>query len=287
MSLTNTLRKAAFVASIAILCTLPPGFSAAQTFSDLYERETGRQPDVIFVPTPQNIVDDMLTLAGLRPGERLYDLGCGDGRIVVTAAKEYGADAVGVDIDPNRIAESRENAERAGVADKVKFIQGDLFKTNFRDADVVSLYLLPSLNEKLRPRLLRELRPGTRIVSHAFSMGDWTPDKTSGGGRGDVYLWFVPADVDGTWSINFDEGAQGTLKLRQKYQKVDGRLELNGENHPFEGARLRGSEMTFDIRSGAGTRRITAVFNGGRAHGSLKEPDGIGAWSGQRRTLIG
>ena len=136
-----------------------------------------RTPDVIYVPTPPEVVDEMLRMAKIRPWDVLYDLGSGDGRIAIAAARQYGIRAVGIDIDPQRIAEANENARAAGVANKVRFILGDLFQADISEATVVTLYLLDSLNEKLRPKLLRELQPRTRIVSHAFRMGDWQPQK--------------------------------------------------------------------------------------------------------------
>ena len=151
------------------------------------------QPDVIFVPTPQDVVDEMLRLAGVHKGDVLYDLGCGDGRIPVTAAKRYGIRAVGIDIDPERIREANENAKRAGVTGLVTFRQENLFTADFREASVVTLYLLPELNLKLEPRLLAELKPGTRIVSHEFDMGDWKPDKQLELNGRVIYLWRVPA----------------------------------------------------------------------------------------------
>lgn len=147
--------------------------------------------DVPYVPTKQEVVEAMLTLANVGPNDMLYDLGCGDGRIVVTAAKKFGAKAVGIDIDPERIQEARENAQKAAVENKVAFLQQDLFKADFSKASVVSLYLLPSVNIKLRPKLL-QLKPGTRVVSHAFDMGDWKPDKQMAVGNSTIYLWTVP-----------------------------------------------------------------------------------------------
>jgi SAM-dependent methyltransferase len=148
--------------------------------------------DVPFVPTPEPVVDKMLELARLGPNDIVYDLGSGDGRIVITAAKRYGVRGVGIDIDPDRIREARENARKAGVADRVEFRQGDLFKADIRDATVVTLYLLTSVNRQLRPKLLAELRPGTRIVSHAFDMGDWKPAATAYVGANTVHYWIVP-----------------------------------------------------------------------------------------------
>jgi len=149
-------------------------------------------PDVIYVPTPQEVVDEMLKLAKVGKGDVLYDLGSGDGRIPVTAAKRFGIRAYGIDIDPQRIAEANDNAKRNGVTHLVEFRQEDLFKARFSEASVVTLYLLPDLNVKLRPRLLAELKPGTRIVSHQFDMGTWKPDrKVELNGR-TIYLWTIP-----------------------------------------------------------------------------------------------
>lgn len=150
-----------------------------------------RTPDVVYVPTPQEIVDEMLKVASVGPKDVLYDLGSGDGRIPITAAKRWGTRGVGIDIDPNRIREARTNASAAKVTDKVKFIQGDLFELDLTPATVITLYLLPDLNVKLRPRLLA-LKAGTRIVSHDFAMGDWKPERTINRDGRTVYYWTVP-----------------------------------------------------------------------------------------------
>jgi ribosomal protein L11 methylase PrmA len=154
--------------------------------------QTNRNPDVIFVPTPQELVDDMLRLADVKPGDVLYDLGSGDGRIPITAARRYGIRAVGIDIDPARIKEANENAKTANVTRLVTFRQEDLFLATWKEATVITLYLLPELNVKLRPRLWAELKPGTRIVSHAFDMGDWKPEKKLESNGRTVYFWTIP-----------------------------------------------------------------------------------------------
>jgi SAM-dependent methyltransferase len=151
-----------------------------------------RTPDVIYVPTPQEVVNKMLELAGVTAKDMVYDLGCGDGRIVITAAQRHGARGVGIDIDPQRIREAKENATRAKVTDRVRFIQGDLFEADISEATVVTLYLLTELNIKLRPKLMKELRPGTPVVSHAFAMGDWKPERTEHVSGSTVYLWRIP-----------------------------------------------------------------------------------------------
>jgi ribosomal protein L11 methylase PrmA len=150
-------------------------------------------PDVIYVPTPPEVVEEMLRLADVRKGDVLYDLGSGDGRIPVTAAKKFGIRAVGIDIDPERIREANANAKRNGVEKLVKFRNEDLFKASFKEATVVTLYLLPELNVKLRPRLWNELRPGTRIVSHQFDMAEWKPEKTVELNGRTIYFWTIPA----------------------------------------------------------------------------------------------
>jgi ubiquinone/menaquinone biosynthesis C-methylase UbiE len=150
-----------------------------------------RQPDVIFVPTPQEVVDAMLKLAGVKAGDVVYDLGCGDGRIVITAAQKYGARGIGIDIDPQRIKEATANAQKAGVSDRVKFMNADLFETNLSEANIVTLYLLPSLNLKLQPKLMRELRAGSRVVSHSFDMGDWKPEREQDIDGRHIYLWTI------------------------------------------------------------------------------------------------
>ena len=156
------------------------------------DKPAERHPDVIFVPTPQEVVEDMLRLANVKAGDVLYDLGSGDGRIAITAAKMYGVRAVGIDIDPARIREANENAKKAGVEKLVQFRQADLFQSDFRDATIVTLYLLPDLNVKLRPKLWAELKPGSRVVSHQFDMGDWKPEKRLESGTRTIYFWTVP-----------------------------------------------------------------------------------------------
>jgi hypothetical protein len=177
----RSVRKSCF---LVLLLALSVSLTCAQT-------KQLREPDVVFVPTPQEVVDEMLKVANVHAGDVLYDLGSGDGRTVISAAK-LGARATGIDINPVRIKEAEENAAKQGMTGKVTFKNEDLFETNFRDATVITLYLLPSLNVKLMPKLL-QLRPGTRIVSHDFDMGDWKPEKTLDLNGHTVYFWTVPA----------------------------------------------------------------------------------------------
>lgn len=181
-----------FQAVAAALLLVTSACSAAETSQAQASQTATRTPDVIYVPTPPQVVDAMLEMAKVRDGDVLYDLGSGDGRIPIAAAKKFKVRAVGIDIDPERIAEANANARQAGVTDEVKFRQEDLFEADFSDATVVTLYLLNSLNEKLRPKLLRELKPGTRIVSHAFTMGDWKPEQSRDVDGNMIYMWTVP-----------------------------------------------------------------------------------------------
>ncbi len=181
------MRLRTFVLSFAIIAALTAPSSAQQAAPTPL-----RSPDVIFVPTPQEVVDAMLKLAKVSASDIIYDLGSGDGRTPITAAKTYGARGVGIDIDPQRIKEAMENLKIAGVADKVRFLNQDLFTTNISEATVVTLYLLPSLNLKVLPKLNAELKPGTRIVSHAFDMGEIKPQQTQNVNGRTIYLWTVP-----------------------------------------------------------------------------------------------
>ncbi|KPF94971.1 hypothetical protein IP86_20530 [Rhodopseudomonas sp. AAP120] len=229
-------------------------------------------PDVHYVPTPQDVVDRMLELTGPKPGDYLIDLGSGDGRIPVTAAKRFGINAHGVDIDPVRITEAEANAQRAGVQDKVKFIRANLFETEIGKADIVTLYLLETLNAKLRPRLLNELRPGTRVVSHTFSMGDWTADKHEKVGGRDVYFWIVPARVEGAWRLQNGERAV-ELQLKQTYQNVTATATVDGQPLPIEAVSLRGAELSF---------RIAGQDYRGKVEGNALVPSGGGDWRAER-----
>ena len=180
------MRLHRLVACVALIgvCVTP---AAAQQGAGL------RTPDVIFVPTPQEVVDAMLKMAKVTKNDVIYDLGSGDGRIPITAAKVYGVRAIGIDIDPVRVSEANAAAKAAGVTDKVRFLNQDLFATDISEATVVTLYLLPSLNLKLIPKFMKELKPGTRVVSHAFDMGDWKPEQTQSVDGRTIYYWTIPA----------------------------------------------------------------------------------------------
>ena len=229
---------------------------------------------VPYVPTPQGVVERMLEIARVGPGDFLADLGSGDGRIVITAAKKYGARGFGVDLDPERIKDSNDNARRAGVADKVTFYQRNLFETDLGAATVITLYLLPRVNLDLRPRLL-DLRPGTRLVSHDFDMGDWradthvnmpAEDKYAGaGGSSDIYFWVVPAKVAGVWQWELQLSGKPLayeLKLDQSYQRISGSVSVGGRPVKLQEARLRGGEISFGFTADVNGSPVKHQFTG-------------------------
>lgn len=192
MSVRRLPLLAAALAAVLVPTHLVTGVSAASPQAATAQAPT-RTPDVIFVPTPDEVVEAMLKVAKVGANDVVYDLGCGDGRIVIAAAQKLGARGVGIDIDPERIQEATANATRAGVNDRVKFMQADLFTSDISEATVVTLYLLPSLNEKLMPKLMKELKPGTRVVSHAFGMPDsWPPEQKLDVNGRTVYFWTIP-----------------------------------------------------------------------------------------------
>ena len=222
--------------------------------------------DVPYVPTAQTTVDEMLKIANVTAKDYVIDLGSGDGRIVVSAAK-LGATAMGVDINPQRIKESHENAKAAGVTDKVKFFQQDLFQTKFSDATVLTIYLLPSVNVRLRPTILNDMKPGTRVVSHDFDMGDWKPDQQKDLGTDQVYFWIVPAKVDGAWTAKIGNDSY-KLDLSQKYQEVSGAATATGKSSKVENGRLAGETFTFELVEGSNRRVLSGKVSGNSITGN-------------------
>jgi hypothetical protein len=260
-------REAATSAGIAFVISLltlagcisdqgKPSGAAVDSPSRQIRTEAATNPPavlfVVFVGTPQDVVDRMLKMAHVTKADVVCDLGCGDGRIVVTAAKKFGTRGIGFDLDPQRIKESRANAEQAGVTDRVTFKQQDLFKTPISEATVLTMYLLPSVNMKLRPRILSELRPGTRVVSHAFTMEDWKPDQQSSEGGGNVYFWLVPANLTGTWKVSGlgQAGASGTLDVEQKFQQAKATLDTGNGAQPVRDFKIEGDRVTFTVDAG-------------------------------------
>ncbi len=238
--------------------------------------------EVPYVQTPQAVVDKMLELAGVRAGDFVIDLGSGDGRIVIAAAKRHGARGFGVDIDETLVAEATRRAQSEGVADRVVFYQRDLFETDLRQATVVTMYLLPEYNLLLRPKLLAQLRPGARVVSHDWDMGDWTPDykaevpvpdKPLGLRKSsNVYIWIVPARVEGRWSFVFPLGGTVDLaeaRIEQRYQEIGGTVRIGAAVLPIERGAIRGDEISFRVEHASGTIRFQGRVAQDRIEGSM------------------
>lgn len=242
----------------------PADFAVAQ--------DTGPVHSAPYIPSPRATVDEMLRLAAVRPGDIVYDLGAGDGRVVIAAAKKFDTRGVGVEIDARLVAQARRNAELAGVSDRVRFLQQDLFATSLRDATVVALYLSPNLNEKLRPALLA-LAPGTRIVSHSSGMGDWRPDRKTSI-RKDVLLWIVPARVAGRWrsAPGMARTARALeLEVTQRYQEISASAWLGGAPvHVWE-ARLQADRLSFVIVENPGADGEAGLYFEGRVAGGAIE----------------
>lgn len=218
-------------------------------------RAVSQDLDVPYVPTPEIVVERMLDLADVQPSDYVIDLGSGDGRIVIAAAKR-GASGHGIDLDPQRIAEARENASNAGVNDQIMFMEQNIFETDFSEASVITMYLLPSINKKLRPKLLDKLPPGTQVVSHSFDMGEWKADKevTTIGGNGtqnhEIYYWVIPAKVNGTWEWTLN-GTQFSMGINQKFQEINIDLsDSNGTSYDIKKAELQGRRISIRAENG-------------------------------------
>lgn len=233
---------------------------------DDYSTEPGRLLDVPFVPTDEDVLEAMLNLGGVGPKDLLYDLGSGDGRILITAARDRGTRGIGVEIDPLRIADAMDEAGHFRVEYLVDFIEEDIFTADFSDATVVTLYLLESINVQLRPRFLSELRPGTRIISHAFDMGDWKADEQlelrGGNMRSiNIYKWIVPAQVAGVWEWDGLDDKRYRVELQQKYQEVSGSAWLADEAVDLTSAKLCGGCLELKIGGDKTTSLNTFTLN--------------------------
>lgn len=267
----RTLLAAALIAATAACAQTPP--------KDAFEPQVGQAgKDVIWVPTPQALVDKMLALGKVTPKDILVDLGSGDGRTVITAAK-LGINALGIEYNPDMVELSRRNAQKAGVEAKTEFKRADLFETDFSNATVVTMFLLPDINLRLRPKIL-DMKPGTRIVSNSFTMGEWKWDQsvtvTSDEGCSSyctAYLWIVPAKVAGTWKT-----AQGTLTLEQEFQMISGTLTQAGRVAKFTGGKMTGDQIGFTVNGQTYTGRV----NGNRIEGTVKAGASSTAWSATR-----
>jgi len=249
------------------------GLAQAQPAKE-YEPSVGQEgKDVVWVPTPQELVDKMLDMAKVTPKDYVIDLGSGDGRTVITAAKR-GSKALGIEYNPDMVERSKRNAAREGVMDKASFVKADLFESDFSQAQVITMFLLPSINIKLRPKIL-DLKPGTRIVSNSFDMEDWKADETATASGCDhwctAHLWIVPAKVGGTWKL-----PQGDLSLKQTFQMVSGTIKSGNVITPVNG-RLNGDQITFT----AGEAQYAGRVNGNAMEGTVKGGSD-GKWSATR-----
>lgn len=263
--------------------------AAAQDFprygDDVYEPKL-RQPgkDVMWLPTPDAMVTRMLQAAGVTSKDLVYDLGAGEGRIPIAAAKQFGARAVGIEYDKDLAALAARNAQRAGVADQVRIIEGDIFKEDFSHATVVTMYLLPDLNFQLRPQLLA-MKPGTRIVSHMWDMGEWEPDEAMTVGESQAFLWRVPAQVAGRWSLVDDQKFfTFEIDLAQKFQRIGGTYTLRGATRPLLGAYLNGTTLGFTFVDFDGSvRSVRVEVAGDRMRGQLRFAGNDAPISGTRK----
>jgi len=242
--------------------------------------------DVVWVPTPEALVERMLKMAGVGPKDYVIDLGSGDGRTVIAAAQKFGARAMGIEYNPDMVALSAKNAEKAGLGDKVKFIKADIFETDFSQATVITMYLLPALNLKLRPKIL-DLRPGTRVVSHAFNMEDWQPDQTVTVEGRDAFLWIVPAKVEGAWKLSVPAGSgeeSWNVRLGQQFQVLSGRAQNGDKSFNLADARLRGPNVRFGFVDGNGVKReFSGQVRGDRMEGTTQTQGGTPVkWSATR-----
>lgn len=269
------------IAAVAALLSIP---AFAQTGKS-YEPQVGQQgKDVIWVPTPDDIVERMLRMAQTTPNDYVIDLGAGDGKIAIMAAKKFGAKSLGIEFNPEFAKFAQSNVEKAGVADKARVQQGDIFATEFKSATVLTMYLLPALNLKLRPTILA-MRPGTRVVSHSFTMDDWEADETSSLDGRRAYFWVVPANVQGTWKLSLPGGDTPEVTFEQKYQKIEGYVQLGTIQGGLREARLSGPNITFAYVDSAGMRRtFTGRVNSNAMEGTLRADNGTeGRWVAAKR----
>jgi SAM-dependent methyltransferase len=277
------------VTSLAVALAVNPVFAQSTESTKLgdekYEPRVGQSgKDVIWVPTNDAVADAMLKAANVKPTDLVYDLGAGDGKIAIAAAKNYGATAVGIEYNKEMAELATRNTQRAGVADKVKIINGDIFVEDFSKATVVTMYLLPDLNLKIRPTILK-MAPGTRIVTNSFNMGDWEPDDKVGTGYAQGYFWVVPGNAAGKWSIKGVEGSQQpvTLELTQRYQRVGGTLNIYGKSQPILGGTLTGNRLKFSFLDQSNQSRIVDVtLNGNELSGQVLENSPLYSITGTR-----
>jgi len=272
--------------ALAAFVATPLAAQDGPRYGDELYRPQLRQPgkDVMWLPTPDAMVTRMLAAARTSSSDLVYDLGAGEGRIPIAAAKEFGARAVGVEYDPALAALARRNAQRAGVADRVEIVEGDIFKQDLSAATVVTLYLLPELNQQLRPALLR-LKPGTRIVSHRWDMGEWEADESHRAADSEAFLWIVPAAVAGRWTLRDESGfVDADVELQQQFQRIGGTMTLRGRTQPLLGAWVQGDIIGFTfVHHDGGIRSVRARVEGNTLSGSVRFAGTLTPFTGRRR----
>jgi SAM-dependent methyltransferase len=254
------------VALVAFALALPGAAQVKPEGDETYQPTRGQAgKDVVWIPTPDALVIRMLGAVKTTKDDLVYDLGSGDGKIPIAAAKEYGAKAVGIEFNPQMAELARRNVKRAGVEHLVNIITGDIFVEDFSKATVVTMYLLPELNLRLRPIILG-MKPGTRVTSHQFDMGDWEPDQQLKVETSDAYVWIVPATVGGQWALKDDRDSfSGTLNLVQRYQRLGGTFTLGGKTQPLLGAWMDGDKLGFsfiDSENKLRSARMSVVGSG-------------------------
>jgi len=276
MNAAPFLRRSFLTLVLALSASL--AFAQDKPAGATYEPEVGQSgKDVVWVPTPQSLVNKMLDLAKVTPADFVIDLGSGDGRTVITAAKR-GTRALGIEYNPDMVALSQRNASKEGVSDKATFMKADLFETDFSQATVITMFLLPDINLKLRPKIL-DLKPGTRIVSNSFTMGEWQHDRSVNATESEgcqsyctAYLWIVPAKVDGNWKL-----PEGELTIKQTFQMITGTLKTAGKSTAIKG-RMSGDQITF--KAGDAEYRGRVAADGMK--GTIKARSSSGEWRATR-----
>jgi hypothetical protein len=274
------------LAVIFTLTLLPLAFAVpmpAIAQQQQYQPSIGQAgKDVIWVPTPEELIQALYDLAKVSPSDYLIDLGSGDGPWVIAAAKR-GARALGVEYNPDMVELARSKAKREGVSDKASFVNGDIFEADFSQATVITMYLLPDLNMKLRPKIL-EMKPGTRVLTNSFIMEDWEPDQSVNVQGRSGYMWIVPAKVAGTWTWQTAPGP-AELTLRQNFQKIEGSLKISGKDLPLKNAKLEGARISFAAgENQASTHEYAGTVNGNTISGTTRIGTGPEAkWTADRR----
>ena len=264
---THAARLVLAATGFALAATALAQSNAAGSFEPVVG-QAGK--DVIWVPTPPMLVERMLRMAQVGAADTVVDLGSGDGRVAIAAAKDFGARSLGLEFNPDMVALSRREAEKAGVAGRASFEQADIYKTDFSHASVVTMYLLPNINLDMRPILLR-MKPGTRVVSHQFNMGEWNPDDSADFLGRAAYLWVVPAKVGGNWRVEVAGGASYTVVIRQEFQRISGHAGPGTTTLGLRQPALWGDRISFSFVDEAGrSREFSGVVNGAAIAGEMR-----------------